>query len=177
MQCFWWNIKSPRWLSLPTAQIWCPMTSGFFQNENHLWKERDYRLSMRFRKIRQGSWWQLGELCEVPRCLLWRGLRLHCPVYSVSCIFSNKCLFFLSHGWIFSGQTSMDHAEMNLLIDAKMVNIHGQKMYYSEASWEEGASITCYHLTKFICISLNRYHLLYHECQTSTSPSNLCAHL
>ena len=35
----------------------------------------------------------LGELCEVPRCLLWRGLRPHCPVYSVlvSCIFFNKC--------------------------------------------------------------------------------------
>ena len=38
-----------------------------------------------FRKIRWGSWWQLGELCEVPRCLLWRALRCH-PVYSVSCI-------------------------------------------------------------------------------------------
>ena len=23
----------------------------------------------------------LGELCEVPRCLLWRGLRYHCPIY------------------------------------------------------------------------------------------------
>ena len=33
-----------------------------------------------------GSWWQLGELCEVPRCLLWRGLRHHCPMYNVSCI-------------------------------------------------------------------------------------------
>ena len=28
----------------------------------------------------------LGELCEVPRCLLWRGLRCHCPMYNVSCI-------------------------------------------------------------------------------------------
>ena len=36
----------------------------------------------------------LRELCEVPRCLLWRGLRCHCPVYSVSCIFLNKCLYF-----------------------------------------------------------------------------------
>ena len=30
--------------------------------------------------------WRLGELCEVPRCLLWRGLRCLCPVYNVSCI-------------------------------------------------------------------------------------------
>ena len=26
---FWQNIKSPRWLSPTTAQIWCPATSGF----------------------------------------------------------------------------------------------------------------------------------------------------
>ena len=51
-------------------------------------------LLMRFRKIQWGSWWQLGELCEVPTCLLWRGLRHHCPMYNVPCIFCNKCLFF-----------------------------------------------------------------------------------
>ena len=28
---FWWNIKSPRWLSAPTAQIWHLETSGFSQ--------------------------------------------------------------------------------------------------------------------------------------------------
>ena len=28
----------------------------------------------------------LGERCEVPRCLLWRGLRCHCLIYNVSCI-------------------------------------------------------------------------------------------
>ena len=49
-------------------------------------KGRDFRLLLRFRKIQWGSWWSLGGLCEVPRCLLWRGLRHHCPVYNVSCI-------------------------------------------------------------------------------------------
>ena len=29
---FWQSVKSPRWLSPPTAQIWCPATSGFSQN-------------------------------------------------------------------------------------------------------------------------------------------------
>ena len=38
----------------------------------------------------------LGELCEVPRYLLWRGLRSHCPVYNVSCILFNTCLYFHS---------------------------------------------------------------------------------
>ena len=39
----------------------------------------------------------LGELCKVPRCLLWRGLRHHCPctMFLVSCTFFNKCLYFL----------------------------------------------------------------------------------
>ena len=84
---FWPNIKSPRWLSPPTTQIWCPVTSlAFPKTKNHLWKERDFRLLMRFRNIRWGSWWWLGELGEVPRCPLWRGLRRHFPVYNVSCI-------------------------------------------------------------------------------------------
>ena len=39
-----------------------------------------------FRKIWQGRWWWLGELCEVPRCLLWRGLRRRCSTYNISSI-------------------------------------------------------------------------------------------
>ena len=34
----------------------------------------------------QGSCWLLGELCEIPRCLLWRELRPHCPKYNACCI-------------------------------------------------------------------------------------------
>ena len=33
-------------------------------------------------------------MCEVPRCLLRRGLRCHCLMYNVSCIFFNKCVYF-----------------------------------------------------------------------------------
>ena len=39
------------------------------------------------RKIEQGNQWQWGELCEVPRFLLWWGLRHYCPMYNVPCIF------------------------------------------------------------------------------------------
>ena len=84
---FWWNIKLSRWLSPSIAQIWCPATSGFSQNKNHLWKGRDFRPVMRLRKIRWGSWWQWGELCEVPRCLLWKELRRHCPMHNVPFLF------------------------------------------------------------------------------------------
>ena len=56
---------------------------------------------MRFRKIQWSSWWWLGELREVPRCLLWRWLRHHWScvhfLYLVSsstnvCIFHITCL-------------------------------------------------------------------------------------
>ena len=42
VQNSWQNIKSPRWFSPPTAQIWHTVISGFSQNWNHLWKGRDF---------------------------------------------------------------------------------------------------------------------------------------
>ena len=71
-----------RFLAFPKTKITCE------------WKGRDFRPWVRFRKRQWGSWWWLGELCEVPQCLLWRGLRCHCLVYNVSCIFFSKCLYF-----------------------------------------------------------------------------------
>ena len=62
---------------------------------------------MRFSKIWLGSWWRLGKLCEVPRCLLWRGLRylshVQCFLYLISS--SINVFVFILHGWIPSGQT------------------------------------------------------------------------
>ena len=66
--------------------------------------------------------WQLGELCKVPTCLLWRGLRCHCTMYNASCVFFNKYLYvFILHGWISSGQT--------LYISLKCDNILKQKIF------------------------------------------------
>ena len=67
---------------------------------------------MRFRRIQKGSWWRSEELCEVPRCLLGRGLRYHCPLYNVSCILyllQQMSPFLTVHGWIVSGQASYTH--------------------------------------------------------------------
>ena len=83
---FWQSIKSPRIFSPPTTQIWCPVTSGFSKNLNHLWKGKDFRPSVKFRKIQWGSWWQLGELCEVRSYLLWRKL-MGQSLSSVQCFF------------------------------------------------------------------------------------------
>ena len=69
----------------------------------------DFWLLMRLRKTRWDSWLRLGELCEVLRCPLWRGLRHHCPRYNVSCIMyllQQMSLFFILHGWVPSRQTS-----------------------------------------------------------------------
>ena len=94
MQSFFWETLNHPGDSAPLqprfGTLWLldfPKTKITFEREEIL----DHP---RFRKIRWCSWWQLAELCEVPRCLLWRGLRLHCPMYSVSCIFFNKCLYF-----------------------------------------------------------------------------------
>ena len=51
----------------------------------------------------------MGECCEVPRYLLWRGLRCHCPMYNISYILyllQWMSVFFIFHDWIPSGQTS-----------------------------------------------------------------------
>ena len=41
-------------------------------------------------KIQENTTWQqmvMGELYEVPRCWLWKGLWCHCHMYNISCIF------------------------------------------------------------------------------------------
>ena len=90
---YWLNVKSPRWLRTPAAHIWHPVTSGFSPNLN-LWKRRDFRLLMRFRKIWLGGWWQLGELCKISYFEGVWGLIVLCTMFLVSCIFFKKCLYF-----------------------------------------------------------------------------------
>ena len=58
-----------RLLAFPKTKITFPKLEG-----------RDFRPLMRFKKIGWGSSWWLGELCEVPRCLLWKELKHHCPM-------------------------------------------------------------------------------------------------
>ena len=120
---FWPNIKSSRSLSPHTAQIWCPMTSGFSQNYNHLWKGIAFRPSMRFRKIQQDSWQWFQQ--RILQCFeQWKrhwencvrsqgayfkgdwGIIVLCTLFLVSYIFFKKGLYFLIvRGWILSGQT------------------------------------------------------------------------
>ena len=72
--------------SAPYSPDLSPCDFWLFPKLNNLWKGRDFRPSVRFRKTQWGSWWRLEDLCEVPRYILWKGLRHHCPVYNVSFI-------------------------------------------------------------------------------------------
>ena len=70
--------------------------------------ERYFRSLMRFRKIWWSSWWWLGELCVRSQDTYFEGdwgIVVLCTMFIVSCIFFKKCLFFILHGWITSGQT------------------------------------------------------------------------
>ena len=85
---------------LPYSPDLAPCDFWLFPKLKSPLKERDFRPSMRFKKIWQGSWWWLGELCEVPRYLLWRGLRHHYSVYNVSFSFFKRfyLFYFLQRG-------------------------------------------------------------------------------
>ena len=96
MSCakFFGKISNHSGDSSPLQPIFGTLQLLAFPKTKITFEKKDFRVSMRFRKIWQGSWWQLGELYEVPRCLLWRGLRCHCLMCNVFCIFLKKCLNF-----------------------------------------------------------------------------------
>ena len=88
--------------------------------------------SVRFREIQWGSWWQLGELYEVSRCLLegdW-GLTVLCTMFLVPCIFFSKCLYFS----YYTAGCLLDRPHMPLrkkkMILAKCLTLRGA--YFSE---------------------------------------------
>ena len=90
---------------------------------------------MRFRKTWQDSCWWLGELREVPRYLLWRGLRHHCPMYSVSCmlyLLQSMSLFFILHSWIPSRLTSYVYTHI-IYMYAYSFNSHYLKLKHSRS--------------------------------------------
>ena len=100
MQSFWWNMKSSRWLSPLQPRFGALQLLAFPQT----------KVNCESKEI-SDHWWvlgkydgaaddHLGELCEVPRCLNWRGLRCHCFLNLVS---SSINVSFIAHGWMLSG--------------------------------------------------------------------------
>ena len=81
---FLWNSKSPRWLSLPTAQIWCPV--WLFPKVKSPLKGKRFQIIDEIQENTTGQLMVIGRTVWGPSVPTWRGLRCHCPVYSVSCI-------------------------------------------------------------------------------------------
>ena len=81
--CNWWLAASSR-------QRACSCTTShaefFGETSNH---PGDSSLL----QPRSGTLWLLA-FPKKKRCLLWRRLRCHCPLYTISYIFFNKCLYF-----------------------------------------------------------------------------------
>ena len=118
---FWWNIKSPRWLSPTTAQIWHPVTSCFSQSQNHVWKGRDIRPwnSEKYDRTADGDW----ENC-VRRLLLgdW-GVTVLCTMFLVPCIFFNKYFYFSDY-------------MVGYLLDRPHVSwVYKEALYLLEQTW------------------------------------------
>ena len=106
----WQNIKSPRWLSPLQLRFGALRLLAFSKNKitfereeisDHQWDSGKYDGQLMAIPTKDFAecfeqWKRRWENCEVPRCLLWRGLRHHCPVYNVSCvcIVFSKCLYF-----------------------------------------------------------------------------------
>ena len=78
------------------------------------------------------TWIKLLPMNQISsrRSLLWRGLRCHCPIYNVSYIVFNKCLFSIVHGWILSGQTSYIKA-LSCTYALFNLNMPLLRMYYN----------------------------------------------
>ena len=125
------NTKSPRWLSPHYSPDLVPCTFWLFPKLKSPLKGKRFQTVDEIQENMTGQlmaiptedsavFWTVeetpGELCEVPRCLLWRGLRCHYPMYDVSYIFFNKCLFFILHGWIPSGQTIYTYIDTDIYL-------------------------------------------------------------
>ena len=57
-------------------------------------KEKRYQIVDEIQKYDRAADSDWENCVRSQRCLLWSGLRYHCPMYNVSCIFFNKCLYF-----------------------------------------------------------------------------------
>ena len=60
----------------------------------------------------RSSSWRLRGLCKVPRCLLWRGLRCHCPIQSFLYLVYSSINVSIFHGtWLDAFWTDLIYPE------------------------------------------------------------------
>ena len=104
---FWQNIKPPRWLSPPTAQIWCPVTLAFptikitFEREEISELQWDsgntVRQLMAVLTKDFAEWKRCPENCVRSQGACFEedwGVIVLSTMFLVSCIFFNECVCF-----------------------------------------------------------------------------------
>ena len=69
---------------LPYNPYLAPCNFWLFPKLKSPFKGKRFQTINEIQENIMGSWWQTEEQCEAPRCLLWKGLRFHCPVHNVS---------------------------------------------------------------------------------------------
>ena len=83
------NIKSPRWLSPPKAQIWCPVTSGFFPKLKSPSKGNRFETIYEIQKNMMGQLMVIERTVWGPRVPTLKGIEaslshVQCFLYLVS---------------------------------------------------------------------------------------------
>ena len=63
-------------------------------------KGKRFQIISEIQENMRGSWWQLGELCEIPSCPFWRGLRHHCPLFNVYPVSSSINVSIFHTAWL-----------------------------------------------------------------------------
>ena len=91
---FWQNIKSPRWLSTPYSPDLMSWDFWLFPKLKSPLKRKRFQTFDEIQGNTMGQLMVIRRTVQVPRYLLWRGMRHHCSTYNVSCIFFNKYLYF-----------------------------------------------------------------------------------
>ena len=83
------------WLRLIPCDFWLfpklksPLKGKRFHTINKIQEKMTGQLmAILMKDFAEGfeQWKRWCENCDVPRCLLWRELRCHCPMYNISCI-------------------------------------------------------------------------------------------
>ena len=100
---FWWDIKSPRWLS-PLHSRFGDLQLLAFSKTKKIYNGKRFQTIDEIQENTTGQLMETGELCQVPRCLL---CPIEAPLSYVQCflyLLQWMSLFFILCDWILSGQ-------------------------------------------------------------------------
>ena len=104
---FWWNIKSPRWLSPHYSPDLVPWDFWLFPKLKSPLKGKRFQTISEIQENMMGQLMAIRTVWgpKVPTLKGNWGILVPCTMFLISYIFFSKCLLFIACGWIPSGQT------------------------------------------------------------------------